>query len=204
MVAHAIATNTGTTTATTSAVNTAGAKRIYVFVSYYGSGTAPTISDSLGNTWTACSALPPSTQKARLYYCNSPTVGAAHTFTATGTGSYPTICMAAFSTPVVSGALDINLAATGSGSGLVNPAGSGATPAHNSEIIVTGTSWGAAGASAATVSGGYTVTDQVNYSAGIEGGALAYLIQTTATATNPQWNVQVINANGAAIASFQA
>lgn len=203
LVAHSIGTQTGNNTAVTAAVDTTLAKRIYLFVSYFGSGTAPTISDSKSNTWTACLLQASSSQRARLYYCNNPTVGSGHTFTASGTGSFPTLCMEAFSTVVVSGALDINLGAAGA-SGLVSPATPGATPGHNNEIIVTGTSWGVAGSSAATITGGYAVTDQQNYNGTLEGGAMAYLVQTTAASTNPQWNVHASIAPPGVIASFQA
>ncbi len=85
--------NGGDTTGTP--IDTTGANLLIFGVSYL-DGSAPTISDSKSNTWTALTATLPSTSgDIRIYYAKNPTVGAGHTFSATGTGS---TCAARLST----------------------------------------------------------------------------------------------------------
>jgi hypothetical protein len=202
IVAHTIGSNSDNNHVTTVGQVTTGATRIYLFVSYFAAGTAPVITDSLSNTWSGATLTAGAAQAARIYYCNNPSVGGAQTFTATGTGSFPTLAMIAFSTTVVSGVIDANTGTVNNGgTGLSSPGN--VTPAHNNEILVTGVSWGAAGSPAATITAGYTITDQINFVSGTEGGAFAYLVQTTAAATNPQWDTKSASNTAGVIASFQ-
>ncbi|MEY5098927.1 MAG: hypothetical protein RJA36_1646 [Pseudomonadota bacterium] len=189
---------------TTSGVDTTGANLIVLAVSRYKAGGAVTVSDSKSNTWTALTEAPVvSDGTVRLYYCYSPTVGAGHTFTASGTGIYTTIGAIAFS-GAASSPFDQQSTNYASTSGTTIQPGS-ITPTEDGEVIVSATEFGS-GATSSTIDSSFTETfDQaagsgVNYTT-----TAAYLIQTTAAAVNP-----TITGSGATayrssvIASFKA
>jgi hypothetical protein len=79
------------------------------------------------------------------------------------------------------------------------------TPSAANELVVTAEGQGAAGGSPFTINLGFTITDQKAQVGGqADGGGLAYLIQTTATAVNPTWT-GVSNGNMVVtIATFKA
>lgn len=187
LVAHTFGiSSNGGTSATTSAINTTGANFIAVSLSDAGTAT-----DNMGNTYTYLTTHTGSAPSFRLAYCENPTVGSGHTFTTTG--SFPCICVAVFS-GVATGSFDQQ---TGSATGSPGAI----TPSFNNELLVTGC--GLNSATAATINGGFTITDNAPYTPGQNyGGALAYLIQTTATVANPTWATGAV-ANSA-MASFKA
>lgn len=184
---------------TTSAIDTTGANLIIISVSQYAGSAIGSLSDNKSNTWTGLTAQAGNAtggnqnQYCRLFYCYAPTVGAGHTFKWTGTNVFGTICVAAFSGSA-SSPFDQQNGAFGNVPGSV-------TPSVDSELVVSAVSFG----SPATelVDSSLTITDKINYvSGGAEGGALAYIIQTTAGAVNPTWSGG--SGSASVIATFKA
>src|SRR5688572_25297499 len=81
---------------TTSGVNTTGANLLVVVCTDEGASPA-TITDSKGNTWSSLTTRSSSLSNVRIHYATPSSVGAGHTFTATGAaGSFPAICASAY------------------------------------------------------------------------------------------------------------
>lgn len=186
-------------TATTSAISTTGASLIVVNVSSYTPGGSFTLSDSASNTWTALTAYGPnggSTQATtQLFYAASPTTSGTHTFTASGTGVYPVVGVVAVSGTHASPYTSQESGDHNNGIGTSLAPGS-LTPSEGNCLVVTG----AAGLdhTAPTADGGFT-SDSGDNVAGMSGG-IAWLVQTSAAASNPSWSWS----GGAAMAASQA
>jgi hypothetical protein len=181
--------------ATTGAINTTGATFITIGVASYGAVGVPAVSDSKGNTYTqVTTAVSSSFGRATIFRCYNPTVGASHTFTVSGSGSYPSIAAGSFSGVAISAALDQQNSNTTSGNTLTTGS---VTPTVNNELVVTMLCHSTA--DACSINGGFTVTNSGIFVGGAAFGfGMAYLIQTTATAANPTWNY-VNNSNAAAV-----
>jgi len=178
---------TGPNSATTTAINTTSANLIVVFISSYAGGATVdgVLSDSKGNTWIGLAgySAPTFPIRSRLYYCLNPSVGTGHTFTITGNDTYASIGANAYS---------------GVG-GLESESGNSANPAttlqtgnlnplFNNSLLITGLSFGAA--STASIDSSFIISNQANWNSGVsEGGAVAYKIQTSASAENPTWTI---------------
>ncbi len=190
---------------TTAGINTTGANLIVVGVAAYGGGTFPgTLTDSLSNTWTILTPQNSGgSNYAVLYYCYAPTVGSGQTFTYTSSFSFPSIGVAAFSGAIASPFDQQNGAVAASG--LTIQPGS-VTPSVNNEVVLTVFSDGASGVSF-SIDSGFTITDQLqklnNGTNNQEGLGLAYIIQTTAGATNPTWTAGGSSTMAATIATFK-
>jgi hypothetical protein len=170
----------GATGGTTSGINTLGASLIVLNAAFLSSST-PTPTDSLGNTWTPLTSQTYSaTQYNQLFYCLNPNVGASHTFSTTGTTS--ALEVAAFSNVL---GFDVQ----NGNQGIADPISTGSvSPTNNFSLVVSGINFGVAGST--SINTGFTITDQNNFSAGVNyGGALAYLIQTVKGAVNPNWTL---------------
>lgn len=183
--AHKIGASGGSTT---TAIDTTGVDFIAISISWYDAVTAnPTVSDSKSNTWTALtlSSCSLADGSERLYYCKNPTVGSGHTFTVAGTSIFAPICVQCFSggsTAELDQQNTFDYTA-----GLTSAATGSLTPVADDSLIITGLHTYNA-TSAIGINGGFTAEIQ-NYSAGVsQGGAIAYLIQTTAAAANPTWS----------------
>lgn len=200
LVAHAAAGGTQNTV-TTTGVDTTGANLLIVCVSFDTTSTQ-TISDSKSNTWTALTKTTSSSAGAVCYYSKNPTVGASHTFSNTGASNFSSIFMEAFSGADTSSPFDQENGATNSSTTL--QPGS-VTPSQNNEVIVTFLGFNTAG-TPISIDGGFTQSDTaVDFSSGNHyGGAMAYLIQTSATAANPTWTRTNTQTNSARIATFKA
>lgn len=196
LIAHAIS-GGAPNGATTAGINTTGANLIVLAIA--GTGTM-TVSDSNGNTWTACTNYSGSGgEVVRLYYCYSPTVGAGHTFTVSGTSTYSVIEVSAWSGAATS-PLDQQNGANNS-STTIQPGS--ITPAQNNELVITAVNYyisrSYSSISGATFLDSLDGANNNNY-----GLAVAYNIQTTAAAINPTWTFSTSNYNTACIASFKA
>jgi hypothetical protein len=197
---HASAVNT-THTVTTAGVDTTGADLIVIGIAY-NVGATPIISDNKGNIWTALTSNITSTAVARLYYCVNPAVGTGHTFSNTGSANLCAIFMEAFSGVAPGSKKDQETGNTSTISLTVQTGN--ITPTQNNELLVTVLGFNLAGLSA-SINSGFTKTDEQNFLTGTYyGGAMAYLIQTTAGAINPTWT-RTTNAdsNATSIASFR-
>jgi hypothetical protein len=187
---------------TTSSVNTTGANFLACGVSHYEQGGTPTISDSKGNTYVGLTQQQVSfSVGVRIYYVENATVGSGHTFTAAGSGRFASIACAAFSGGKTSASFDQQNGNFLADAVDIQPGS--ITPTENNELILSALGFGES--DTITIDGGFTITNQIDFSGGAhEGVALAYLIQTTIAAANPTWDWAGTNAaTAAAIASFK-
>lgn len=170
-------------TEASSAIDTTGATLLVVVASYL-YNAAVTLTDSAGNTWTPLTAYSTSAStRVRIYYCLSPSTSASHTFQLAGALSYPALAVAAFSGTLTASAFDVengnfNNSGTTVATGTV-------TPSEGNELLIFGFSSNASGSYSVDVG---TIANQAGLlGASAFGVALAYQIQTTATARNATW-----------------
>ena len=173
---------------TTGSIDTTGAHLLVAFVASYDGATAPTLSDSKGNTWTGRTAVSRSgAQRGRFHdVTTTPTVGTGHTFTLTGSGVFASLLVLAFSESA-SPAFDGESA--GSTFSAANSAQPGSlTPSVNDSVLITALALD--GVSTESINGGFTLTNEAeNVPGACYGVTGAYLIQTTAAAANPTWTL---------------
>ena len=192
----------GGNTATTAGVDTTGASLLVAQISDFAGATASAISDSKSNTWTPLTAVTAgSVSRSHLFYCANPTVGSGHTFTATGSSSFPSIQVQAWSPVQVFDQLVTNGQA---GLPTENQVGSLTPPVHNC-VFVSGLSFDDVEVSAnLTIDSGFTRSSFSNFTSGQSlGGAMAYFEQGTAAAKNPLWNYATALNTAASMATFK-
>lgn len=207
-MAYALVTSTVSQTdsngTTSSGIDTTGATLLVVVVISYASEPEPAVSDSKGNTWTGLTAYVDAvTTRTRIYYCAGGTVGAAHTFTASGTSSFASLAASAWS-GAHAAPFDQQNGAAGSSGNATQTTGS-VTPSEANELVVTGLGCGTVGEPASPTVSGYTVMGSAGNVSGTSFGiGHAYQIQTVATATNPAWSWSgTATTNAAAVATFK-
>lgn len=176
-MSYSLVTNAGAVQ-TTTGVTTTGATLIVLWQAY---DSGATVSDSKSNTWTALTNYSGVATFGRMYYCLNPTVGTAHTFSTSI--SYGAIFMQAWRGNKVTLPFDQENGSTGTGT--TRQPGS-VTPSEANELVVSGIALGSP-AVTPTINSGFSATNVLDSGAAY-GGGLAYLIQTTATATNPTWS----------------
>lgn len=188
LVAHTGIGSTDSNSITTAAIDTTGASLLTVGISDYGQVGLGTLTDSKGNVWTGRTTRTSAgnNSRVRLYDCISPTVGSGHTFTYTCTTCFPVVNVTAWSntlTPVFDGQ---NGSAQDSGATVATGS---VTPTVDNCLVVS--QYMANDSTAGTsVNSGLTISDSVNRVGGAHfEGAMAYLIQTTATPVNATWTV---------------
>ena len=182
--AHVVTAKTsGQNGGTSGSVDTTGANFLVVLISKL-NGVTVTVSDSKSNTWTGLTLQSGNQPNAQLFYVSGvPTVGSGHTFTIAGTNSFSLGIFSAFSGSDTAGQFDQQSGAAGAGS----PPGS-ITPSADNMLVIAGAAADGTGVSGNQPSG-YTQLDAADTVGGASyGGATAYQIQTTATATNPTWS----------------
>ncbi len=170
----------------TAALDMTGATLIVVNISSFGAGT---ITDSVGtNTYTqgTCNV---DVKNACLYYVYAPSVSSTMIFNYSGSSVFAAIEVIGFSGTVGS-SMDQSSnqgTATAATTCTVN---SSITPSTNNQVVVSGFGSGNLEANGQTysVNSGMTISDQNPTVASSNfGGAMAYKIQTTATAIQPVW-----------------
>lgn len=176
---------------TTAAIDTTGANLLVLSVAWYGGGTAPTVSDSKGNTYTALTRHDGSLASHRLFYKLAPAVGTGHTFTASGSGSY-----AAFHAYAFAGVASYQTeSGAGQSSGTSLASGS-VTPSADGALVFTGTSGNGASTDSVLPSG-FTLTTRAYGSGNNLQASAAWQVQTTAAAINPTWGFSPSPGNAA-------
>ncbi len=191
LVVHAGAPSGDAVSATTAGIDTTGASLLIICGSFI--GTSATVSDSVGgnsNTWTPLTGTLTGGRSEQLFYCASPTVGSGHTFTVTG--SFPAICVVAFSNTAAS-PFDQESNNFGGQPGSI-------TPSEDNEVLVTGL--GHSDATSQSIDQSFIITDDIANGGFSVGAAMAYLIETTATAKNPTWTPS--NNGRVSMATFKA
>lgn len=186
---------------TTSAFDTTGAD--FLIAVYGGASGSFTISDSKSNTWTA---LTQGThffgiRACQIFYAFNATTGTGHTFTISGTGNEPTLCLMWFSGVLLTDPFDAgsdigaNVEST-----TVSPGSD--TPSTDGCLVIGGLH--KIDATAVTINGGFTIPQQTtDTNTGHHWGAEAYLIQTTAAAAAPTWSCSVTQFMAARQAVFK-
>jgi hypothetical protein len=187
-IAHTIAQSATTSTITTGAIDTTGADTIFVAVSWYiGAGGGAVLTDSKSNTWHGLTTYNDGTnQNSRIYYAYNATVGSGHTFTVTGIASYPALAVSAHSGGLLTDPFDQENGANPA-SGTSGQPGS-VTPSENDEILVTMLGNQNTNSNSVSINSSYTLIDTIDRGANGIGVSLAYLIQTSASASNPTWS----------------
>ena len=180
---------------TSGAIDSTGADLIVLVVAADAGGipAATDISDSKGNSYTLIGGATSTNTNLQMFYCAAPTVGAAHTFTVTKTGSAAAISIQAWS-----GAhavpLDTSNFAFNNSSATLQPGST--TPAGDDGLFVGG--WTANGAAVLTgVDSSFAIDNQQAFVGGTSYPvASAYKVQTTGGAENPTFtqdsSIQII------------
>lgn len=181
--------------ATTAAKDCTTANLIILSVTW--AGGAMSVSDSKGNSYTPLTVRTNATNGVvtQMFYCLSPTVDSAMTFTAQATSGvgYPAVHMIAAKKSSGAPVFDAESGAvlTGSSTTWTVPS---ITPAVDNEFGVTVV--GVGNPYTSTPSG---ITASYSILNAVTAGADAYVIQTTATASSPVWTLPSAN-DGAAVA----
>lgn len=190
---------------TTAAINTTGANLLVIVAVGETNFAAMDVSDSKSNTWTPLTAQVNATTSkgVRIWYSGgSPTVGSGHTFTAgTAVGDpffFPSIVALAFSGAAASSFFDQESAGDEQNAGTATIQPGSLTPAADNELLITGMNQQGGGTSS-TINSSFSIAEQIGEGDG-DGLAVAYQIQTTATARNPTWTAD----GGSAIATVMA
>lgn len=178
------ATGAGANTFTTSSINSSTANFIACGLSENGSGSV-TLSDSNTNTWNKLTEQT-GTPAVVIYYATNPTVGAGHTFTATGSSIFSVLNCTAYSGAATTTPFDIESGTFGGA--FINTAQPGSvTPGANNELVYTAFGWSASMTMTSVT--GFNIINQTDFTGGVNyGGGTADQIQTTATAVNATWN----------------
>jgi len=193
MIYSLIANASGVTT--TGAMDTTGADLLILF---FGDGDTEAVSDNKSNTWVGLTAGGPGFGYGRIFYAQNPIVGTGHTFSATNTTA--AVCGAAFSGSITSpfdvenGGTGLSITALSTGS---------ITPTLDNELLISGLESGG-NSTGQTIDNGFNLLNAVTAVSGTHyGAALAYKIQTTSAAINPQWTWTNAAEAVARIASFK-
>jgi hypothetical protein len=168
----------GTDTVTTSSRTTTGATLLVAI--YTDFSNAGVLTDSKGNSWTHRATATVNSLRLKLYDCIGGTVGINHTFQVTGTNSFPTICVSAWSE--TSPAFDQSATATEVvlSEVTVGPL----TPPQDGALFITGWSNDVGDEASLSINQSFTILNGAAPSSMSD----AYFIQTTAGAKNPTWD----------------
>lgn len=183
---------------------------LIVVVYTYTTSASPTFGDSSTNTYTS---IKTETQGGsfitQFSYVYAPTVTGSMTFTVTASSAFGSLCVQGWSGSVASPLDQSN----GSTTWTAGPPGSIApgsiTPTQASELVIAvlGSNDTASSGNTYTVGGGFTIPasgGQIGKTGSYYGTAMAYLVQTTATAANPTFTAAgAVGQMSAAIASFK-
>jgi hypothetical protein len=208
LVAHGIC-GGASACGTAISINTTGANFIAYAVSNYNVVASPTVTDSQSgssNTYTCLTKYVANASTYGLQICYTATVpahvGTSHTFNFSCTGCFSSIAVQAWSGMAASSVFQ---SGTDVGAGITsgNSLQPGSITPSGPTVVITAFGIYAATATA-SINSSYTISDQVSFvMATNEGVALAYLIQSSGSATNPLWSSTATNSEIAAIAAFK-
>lgn len=200
LVTGAHASAGGANGGTTGSIDTTGANLLIAALCAE-TGSGETLTDNKGNTWAQLTIRTSVHPEIAIWYMKNPAVGTGHTFTCSTASSFSSFCVAAFSGADTSSPFDQQ---NGVSSGNSPQSTGSITPGSNNELVVSCVTFNLN--SAVSVTASMTITDTFNFAGGTNyGSSLAYIVQTTAAAINPQWTFTADTSNAAvAIASFKA
>jgi hypothetical protein len=189
-VAHISAGNGGGGLVVTAPIDTTGANTLLVYVVSDGwHANSVAITDSYNNPWTALNDAYSGTMGGCWFVAAAAHTGAAHTFRADPGGSFMTLFVSAWSGLATAGPWDRQATFGSPAPSLgMTPFQTGSvTPSQSGELIVSAISEYHPNADNYSVDSGFTIIDKVA-SGSTLGGAIAYLVQTSAGPVNPSWN----------------
>ena len=220
LVTHTCATQIGGgdgTDLTSTSIDSTGANLFVLYLTFYdpsATDTATVADTHTGcaspcNTWHAQTNQNNNQTSSHIIYAWNASYGTSHTFTLKNSGSLynGAFCVVAFSGVQTSSdpvdQQDVNANSAGT---TIQPSSGTITPTAGNELVFTSVN-GAAQSASFTISPsgdgstGYLVIDQALTDAGL---AIAYIIQTAATGTNPTWTTEGLGWQWAAISTFKA
>ncbi len=191
---------------TTDPISTQSANLLVAAVGYNPTVTSePALTDNKGNTWSAIGSVNSGgTTKLRMFFLLNGAVGHGHTVTATGADSFGGVCLMAFRGSATS---PLGSALSDSDAGSASTVQPGPlTPDNDNSLVITGLAFDANSSGAVSINGGFTAVSTASVAATSVGSGLAYLVQTTAAAADPTWNVTNVATAGIAamITTFRA
>ncbi len=173
---------------TSAAIDTTGADLIVWTISHAVANN-PGYSDNQSNFYTQPgSAVRDGNNHGELEwrYKFNPTTSVSHTFTVSGTDSYPSCCVTAWSG---SGSfLDGQSAGAGTASATSLQPGS-ITPSQDNCLVISGFCTSGSLGDTGSIDSGFTLSDQIGAHATYFGDMCAYLIQGSAAAANPTFTL---------------
>lgn len=188
---------------TSAGLTTTGATLLVASIDSYVGSPDSVMSDSNLNTWVARTNRSSGSQvKSQIFYVVNPTVGAAHTFTASNSNTaFPCLTVIAFNGAKTTSPYDTeNGAGTANGNSLATGS---VSPSEDNEVLFT--DLGLDAVDTASINSSFTQLNHVAYAAGKHFGCdSAYLIQTTAGAVNPTWSWTSFFDASTSIATFKA
>jgi hypothetical protein len=165
---------------TSGALDTTGANLLIAHVVSAEATTAPTLSDSKGNTWNGLTVRV-ANGRSRLFYATSTTVGTGHTFTLTGTDIWGLIQVQAWSGAHPTAPFDLENGSNSGGSPDVSLQPGSITPSENNCLVVSGIANSLVSGGSYSIDSGFAISHQKDFENPINTpGGLAYLVQTTA------------------------
>jgi hypothetical protein len=205
-IASVTAGSSNNTSVTTAAMNTTGANLLVGCTSSY-NNTNPRLTDSAGNTWYSTPYHGGGAARGvELFYAVAPVTSATHTFSLSTASSYPSLTVAAFSGAAARNLLDSETGSLGTGVTTLGGANT-VTPTNANSLILSCLTHDFGGGTASAAGGSLiTVPQTLGVNNQHIGSALAYEIQTTATARAATWtwtgstdgseNIMVFNVAG--------
>lgn len=210
LIGTPVSVRSATSPATTPTYDTTGADFLVAIVAHNtAAGGTPDVTDSKSNSWTAATAYTnvSSGQEIRLYYSLPTSVGSGHTasFSTGGTFAYASVYFAAFSGAATSSVFNKE-SGENINAGTSIQAGS-VTPDQDNSLLIAAMAFGHLSVTP-TISGGGFSTVEGPTSGSPDNGASrlawSYVIQTTASASNPTWDFGATSTAAAAtIAVFK-
>jgi hypothetical protein len=187
--------------ATTTGFDSSGGNFAVIFAAWYsGLGGSLSITDSKTNSYTQLTVTDVGNIACAIYVCANATVGSAHTFSASGTNAFGAISAGVFSNVLTSSPTDQQAGGSGTST---TPSTAGVTPSEANTLVIFGSSM-LSSLSFSSVNGGFTLaTSQPSVDSTNVGASLAYLIQTTATAADPDMTISGSSDWSARIANFK-
>lgn len=209
LVVKGTAQSSDTNSVTSSGIDTTGANLLVVAVSWYaGNGVeSVTVSDSNSNTWTsltkATNVSSGGNQRLQFFYAKNATVGASHTFTASGTAFYPAVHISAWSGADTSSPFDQESVSSVQNLATIQPGS--ITPSAVNELVVTAQAHTNSIGTPMTIDSGFSSPDEVDRISTSLEISWAYIIETSIVAKNPTWSTPAAGTTDmvAAIASFK-
>lgn len=171
---------------TIAGLTTTGANLLVLGSTWLQGSATPTVSDSKSNSWTKLTSNynSPGTLTSTLWWCMPTSVGASHSFTIVGVSVYAPLFLLALSGGNASPLDQKN----GNGDDTATIAPGSITPTVPGCAVVSMAGFQTSLVTNPTLAG-FTRTDvQPAVGGSSFGGAMAYLIQTSAAATNVAWD----------------